>query len=312
LIERFLPLIRERCDVVLLTPGNRNQRLYPDPEWTLAWFVPAGTGMNPWGFTCWQPILAFGKDPFLTNRKGSRPDAFVMTESAENSLGHPCPKPVGVWCRLLERGSLNAGDLVLDPFAGSGTTLIAAEKTGRRCAAVELAPEYVDVSVIRWSKFTGRAAVLADDGRTRIDDGDVRLLTRTGLDWTRKYPPIAAALKKLPVGNAYFDGELCGVRADGTTSFSMIQAASDSGNADALVFFLFDLLFLNGENLTGLPLLERKARLAIVMRSVRTPLQYSPVQRSPSRTRPNLLRRGVQTRPGRDCLQTRRSAVRSG
>src|ERR1700732_2061151 len=65
----------------------------------------------------------------------------------------------------------------------------------------------------------------------RIDDGEVRLLTRTGLDWTRKYSPIAAALKNLPVGTAYLDGELSGVRPDGTTSFSIIQAASDSGNA---------------------------------------------------------------------------------
>jgi hypothetical protein len=166
LIKRFLPLVRDRCDVVLLTPSTRNRRLYPEPQWTLAWFVPAGTGCGPWGFTCWQPILAFGKDPFLKNRKGSRPDAFVMTESAENSLGHPCPKPVGVWSWILERGSINAGDLVLDPFVGSGTTLIAAEKTGRRCAAVELAPEYVDVALMRWSKFTGRPALLAEDGRT--------------------------------------------------------------------------------------------------------------------------------------------------
>ena len=112
----------------------------------------------------------------------------------------------------------------------------------------------------------------------RIDDGDVRLLTRTGLDWTRKYPPIAAALEKLPVGTAYLDGELCGVRPDGTTSFSIIQAASDSGNADALVFFLFDLLFLDGEDLTGLPLSERKARLATVMSGVGPPLQYSDHQ----------------------------------
>jgi DNA methylase len=166
LVDRFLPTVRERCEVVLLTPGNRHQRLYPQPEWTLAWFVPAGTGANPWGFTCWHAILAYGNDPFLKNRKGSRPDAFVMTESAENSLGHPCPKPVGVWSWLLERGSLRAGDIVLDPFAGSGTTIIAAEKLGRRCAAVELAPEYVDVAVIRWSKFTGRLAVLAEGGRT--------------------------------------------------------------------------------------------------------------------------------------------------
>jgi ATP-dependent DNA ligase len=85
----------------------------------------------------------------------------------------------------------------------------------------------------------------------RIEAGDIKLLTRTGLDWTHKYPPIAAALKGLSVGNAYLDGELCGVRPDGTTSFGMIQAASESGNADALVFFVFDLLFLEGEDLAG-------------------------------------------------------------
>jgi ATP-dependent DNA ligase len=112
----------------------------------------------------------------------------------------------------------------------------------------------------------------------RIDHGDVRLLTRAGLDWTREYLPIAAALEKLPVETADLDGELCGVRPNGTTSFSLIQAASDSGNADALVYFLFDLLFLNGEDLTGLPFSERKARLATVMSRVGPPLQYSDHQ----------------------------------
>jgi hypothetical protein len=81
----------------------------------------------------------------------------------------------------------------------------------------------------------------------RHDRGAVRLLTRTGLDWTHKYPAIASALSSLPAAQAYLDGELCGVRPDGTTSFSMIQAASDAGNVDALVYFLFDLLYLDGE-----------------------------------------------------------------
>src|SRR3954471_23157699 len=52
----------------------------------------------------------------------------------------------------------------------------------------------------------------------RIDRGEVQILTRTGLDWTANYPAVAAALRKLPVGQAYLDGELCGVRPDGTTS----------------------------------------------------------------------------------------------
>jgi hypothetical protein len=62
----------------------------------------------------------------------------------------------------------------------------------------------------------------------RLDRGAVRLLTRTGLDWTHKYPAIAAAVASLPARQAYLDGELCGVRPDGTTSFSLIQNASDT------------------------------------------------------------------------------------
>src|SRR6266581_273896 len=106
----------------------------------------------------------------------------------------------------------------------------------------------------------------------RLDRGAVRLLTRTGLDWTPKYPAIAAALASLGARQAYLDGELCGVRPDGITSFSMIQAASDSGNAAALVFFLFDLLYLDGEDLCPRPLQERKARLAALLSDARSPL----------------------------------------
>src|SRR5947209_7014671 len=109
----------------------------------------------------------------------------------------------------------------------------------------------------------------------RVDSGDVRLLTRTGLDWTHKYQPIATALSKLPVEQAYLDGELSGVREDGTTSFAIIQAASDTRNADNLVFFLFDLLFVNGEGLTGLPVTERKVRLATLLKDTGPTLQHS-------------------------------------
>src|SRR5690349_20779807 len=57
----------------------------------------------------------------------------------------------------------------------------------------------------------------------RLDHGAVTLLTRTGLDWTRKYPAIAEAVSSLGARQAYLDGELCGVGPDGITSFSMIQ-----------------------------------------------------------------------------------------
>ena len=112
----------------------------------------------------------------------------------------------------------------------------------------------------------------------RIDRGEVRLLTRNGLNWTHKYPQIAAAVAALPARQAYLDGELCGVRPDGTTSFSMIQLASDDGNAAGLVFFLFDLLYLDGEDLGVRPLIERKERLAGLLSQAGSPLHYSDHQ----------------------------------
>ncbi len=112
----------------------------------------------------------------------------------------------------------------------------------------------------------------------RLDRGTVRLLTRTGLDWTHKYPAIASALTSVPARQAYLDGELCGVRPDGTTSFSLIQTASDAGNAKALVFFLFDLLHLDGEATGARPLNERKERLRALLSQALSPLQYSDYQ----------------------------------
>jgi bifunctional non-homologous end joining protein LigD len=76
---------------------------------------------------------------------------------------------------------------------------------------------------------------------SRLDAGGVRLLTRTGLDWTHKYAATAQALEKLGKLSAYLDGELCAVRQDGTSSFSELQAATDDGRTSHLVYYAFDL-----------------------------------------------------------------------
>jgi bifunctional non-homologous end joining protein LigD len=108
----------------------------------------------------------------------------------------------------------------------------------------------------------------------RLDRGKVQLLTRKGLDWTHKYPSTAAALAALNVNNAYIDCELCAVRPDGTTSFSGMQTASDSGGA-GLVYFAFDILFVDGENIAELPLIERKARLEEMLTGAPPAIRYS-------------------------------------
>ena len=95
----------------------------------------------------------------------------------------------------------------------------------------------------------------------RVERGRAQLLTRTGLDWTGKYPSVVAALAKVPTKAAYLDGELCGVDDDGLPSFSQIQSASDGERGVRLVYYAFDLLHLDGRDTAGLPLVERKALL---------------------------------------------------
>ena len=76
----------------------------------------------------------------------------------------------------------------------------------------------------------------------RLDAGRTQILTRRGNDWTDKYPAIAKAVAGLPARNAYLDGELCGVRPDGVTSFALIQNAAERQRGAGLVYFVFDLL----------------------------------------------------------------------
>jgi bifunctional non-homologous end joining protein LigD len=112
---------------------------------------------------------------------------------------------------------------------------------------------------------------------SRLDAGCVQILTRRGNDWTDKYPGITKAISGLPAQSAYLDGELCGVLPDGRTAFNLIQNASDTGEG-SLIFFLFDLLFLDGKNLMALPLVDRKMRLEAFLVGAPESLRYNDHQ----------------------------------
>ena len=97
---------------------------------------------------------------------GDRKQSTVwFIEHVASDTGHGTQKPVECMKRPMENNS-KAGDAVYDPFLGSGTSLIAAEITGRRCLGIELDPHYVDVAVLRWQNFTGKEAILEDSGRS--------------------------------------------------------------------------------------------------------------------------------------------------
>ena len=98
---------------------------------------------------------------------GSRKEATVwaIQKSQASETGHGTQKPVECMKRPIENNS-SPGQAVYEPFCGSGTTIIAAEITGRSCHAIELIPQYVDVAVERWQAFTGEDAKFEDHGRT--------------------------------------------------------------------------------------------------------------------------------------------------
>lgn len=105
--------------------------------------------MGPWGFVCFHAVLYYGKRP-----GGAKSPASITSNHLAERNGHPCPKPIEWLTWALELGS-DDGEMVLEPFCGSGTTLIACEQLGRRCRAVEIDPGYAAVTLQRWADATG-------------------------------------------------------------------------------------------------------------------------------------------------------------
>lgn len=121
-------------------------------------FAAAGNGVG--GASTWEPILIV--DP---QEKKLKNDVIVLKTDREEVGGkslrdlHSCPKPVGLYEELINSFVKERG-IVFEPFCGSGTTLIAAEKSARICYGMEMSPKYCDVIVKRWEEFTGKKAEL--------------------------------------------------------------------------------------------------------------------------------------------------------
>ncbi|AFL50247.1 bifunctional non-homologous end joining protein LigD [Sinorhizobium fredii] len=98
--------------------------------------------------------------------------------------------------------------------------------------------------------------------QARIEAGRVRLLTRSGLDWTKRFgKALVSALQALPVGTALIDGEIVVETGSGASDFSGLQADLSEGRSDRFRFYVFDLLYLDGYDLRALPLIKRKELL---------------------------------------------------
>ena len=117
-------------------------------------------------------------------------------------------------------------------------------------------------------KYDGYRLLIAVGG------GEARAYTRSGLDWSERFQPILEAARKLKVDSALVDGEAVVLDADGRSNFQSLQNALKS-SPDGIDYFAFDLLELDGEDLTALPLRERKARLAKIVPKAGKRIRYS-------------------------------------
>jgi DNA modification methylase len=118
----------------------------------------------------WQhePCFYALRDGGCSRWQGARDQSTVWqiaTNADDTATVHGTQKPVECMLRPILNNSAR-GDAIYEPFAGSGTTIIASEKSGRRCLGMEIEPRYCDVIVERWQHFTGKQAVLEGDGRT--------------------------------------------------------------------------------------------------------------------------------------------------
>lgn len=111
-----------------------------------------------------------------------------------------------------------------------------------------------------------------------VEKGQTKLLTRSGLDWSKRYGDLPSAFSVLPCQNTLIDGEIVAIDEKGVTRFSALQAAIANGQSHLLFFYAFDLLYLSGWDLTGAPLVKRKVLLRQLLAGAVTnnsPIQFS-------------------------------------
>ena len=142
------PAIRAALNLVqrgaVFSAGHMAWHL-PQPAALGGVFLPAAVGRCAWGYNSFAHCLLYGCAPDL--HLGSKPIGIRSTDTASEA-GHPCAKPES-WMRWAVALTSRAGETVLDPFAGSGTTLVAAKNLGRSAIGIEIEPRYCEIAVKR-------------------------------------------------------------------------------------------------------------------------------------------------------------------
>jgi bifunctional non-homologous end joining protein LigD len=213
-------------------------------------------------------LLIKGKDDEVGAGDILKKDKSVLSDRSMEQIASPSKGKPAVWQSKKKYGSVVKTEAEkLKPQPALKSEPKSQAKAGRTALPSFIAPELATLvdkppkadDWLHEMKFDGYRLYCA------IKDGKCRLMTRRGLDWTSKFPSLAAQLAKLPVKTAALDGEAVVLDEKGVSDFGRLQEALSDKHTEAVVLFAFDLLHLDGRDLRGLPLLERKAALKALL-----------------------------------------------
>ena len=151
LIRYAMPEILRISKRAVITSGIKMMFKYPKPDWVGAIYSSAGIGCSSHGFCCWQPLLIYGPDPKLKDKKGRHPDSITYNGGNDKeSSFHPVPKPLSMWKKVFKRWVSDNDKKVLDPFCGSGTGRIISYDLGLDFVGFELEQKYYELAEKRF------------------------------------------------------------------------------------------------------------------------------------------------------------------
>lgn len=193
-------------------------------------------------------------EKYLTSIKTGRSMQEIAAEKKAKALkGWKTPKKAEAAAPRRRPGASAAAELDPGLRRGAKGAKIPPFREPQKATLVDHVP--AGAGWIHEMKYDGYRCLLG------IGGGKARVYTRSGLDWSDKFPEIVEAAAGLEVGSALLDGEIVALDEKGNTGFSALQQAISEGGR-GLTLFLFDALEIDGEDLTGLPTIERKGRLA--------------------------------------------------
>lgn len=164
--KEWFELVSRLTSNIVFTPGIANTHNYPQPYWQICWHKPAAVSFNRvGGYNVWEPVFLYGKPMKRLGQDFVKCNTLNCKKGPES--GHPCPKPLSLWRFLLE----HTEGSVVDPFLGSGTTLVTAKQLNRKAIGIEIEEQYCEISARRLQQEVMDFRCKAEQENTEQDTG---------------------------------------------------------------------------------------------------------------------------------------------